>query len=68
MDKLNDVRQVKALAVDAASRVVAENLGHFITSSGSQEARVFAAADVVKKLATELEKHIWNSPMVGARR
>lgn len=68
MDKLNDIRQVKAIAVEAASRVVAENLGNFTHLSGNQDTKVLAAAEVIKKLATELEKHIWNSPMVSGRR
>jgi hypothetical protein len=69
VDKLDDVRQVKVATVEAAARIVAENLSAFMVTSGKNRQTVIAeAADVTGKLALALERHIWSSAQVGGSR
>lgn len=70
MDKLSDVRQVKLVTVEAAAKIVAENLGKFTSApmTGSADANLKAAAEATRKLALELEKHVWSSGQVGGGR
>lgn len=69
MDKLDDVRKVKVATVEAAARIVAENLSAFMVTSGKNRQTVIAeAADVTGKLAMALERHIWSSAQVGGSR
>lgn len=66
MDKLDDVRQVKVATVEAAARIVAENLSAFVVTSGKNRQTVIVeVADVTGKLALALERHIWSSGKVG---
>lgn len=69
VDKLNDVRQVKVATVQAAASIVAENLSQFTSTAGMNSSqRIAEIANVTKKLALELEKHIWSSGQVGGGR
>jgi hypothetical protein len=64
MDKLSDIRQVKLMTVEAASRIIAANPSLVASSATGSEARLKAAALATKKLAVELEKYIWSSEQV----
>jgi hypothetical protein len=69
MDKLDDVRQVKVATVEAAARIVAENLSAFVVTSGKNRQTVIAGvADATSKLALVLERHVWSSAQVGGSR
>ena len=69
MDKLDDVRQVKVATVEAAARIVAENLPAFVVTAGkNRQAMIAEVADATGKLALALERHVWSSARVGGSR
>jgi hypothetical protein len=65
MSNLSEVQQARAVAVDAASRVVAENLGLFTTSAGGAEGHRLAAASAVESIAVHLSDFILSGPRAG---
>lgn len=57
MDKLDDKQQARAVALDAASRIIAENLGKFVNLGSIPDNRRHAEL-AVTSLAKRFETYI----------